>query len=241
MSRHLKRAQSAHWKSRNYISRRTEWKVSMSQCHFIYKLISSVNPLLWGISKIEYHSLSNGKLKVIVTGMKIFDGTLLRSLFNMRQQHLGNSLNPFLSLFNTHWTQIELLRQSLPYNYLDPELLARSIAGRKVSKGVFGDIPFWSPDGGNIKNATMFGPMKNPEILDSRHVITGIRIEIKGITGKMTMSKKVIKTFGTLRFNSSDSIIDFGEASSMTARGIIGVKVWIAYKTVEQNPAGLVK
>nr|YP_002274330.1 ribosomal protein [Blastocladiella emersonii]ABB78023.1 ribosomal protein [Blastocladiella emersonii] len=223
MGRHIKRTRSVNWVSRNYINRRTEDRRSTSIEKTLRKLISYINPLLWGISKIEYHSLPSGNLKVIITGVNTKKFLQIRDIIQNFTINPGKSLHQDL---DGSLPQVEFVLQELPYNYLDPSILAKSIAGKKNHREIlFGDINFWSEDGVG-KNAPMFQLTRSGDS-NAVHVINGIRIEIKGITGKMTMSKKVIKTFGTLRFNSSDSVIDFGEARNFNKKGIIGVKVWI--------------
>jgi hypothetical protein len=182
MGRNIKIKGILNWKSRIYINRREELKVNKSKEKRLKELINYINPLLWGISKIEYHYIY-GKLKMIIS---------------------GSYLNRIKNLMKIE--PVEIILQELQYNYLDPTILARTIAGNKKSRGeIIGEIK------GEIK---------------------GIRIEIKGITGKMTMSKKIIKNYGNLKFNSSGSIIDVGEARNYNKKGIISVKVWIAYKPI---------
>lgn len=321
-----------NWKSRNYINRRTEYKIKKAYENKLRKYLE-----ILGISKIENHFLSNGKLKMIISSttnsslanfinfsskskgnelnqekkivqylfnfllhnlktnevVKInneFPAAVLTrsagdkirnineqtegnkkinafisketninsSFFPLRGLEEGNKSNPpFESLFpplgglvEGRGNIIELIFQEVFYNYLDPYILAKSIAEIKNKKGLTnfprrglgeGNFNFWSEFGNKNNYLQSLGekfernettPFENTQSSVSQ-CINGIRIEIKGITGKMTMSKKIIKTFGTLKFNSSDSIIDFGEAKNFNKKGIIGVKVWISYKEVK--------
>jgi hypothetical protein len=62
--------------------------------------------------------------------------------------------------------------------------------------------------------------------------ILGIRIEIKGLVGKMTMrNNKVVQSYGSLKLQSSSSVIHFGQAKSIEDAGGVFCKVWIAYQT----------
>ena len=203
MGRYIKRTKIVNWKNNNYINRRAEYLIKMSKKQTLRTIISYINPLLWGISKIEYHSYNNNNL-IIITGTKSSELNHIKNII----QSIPNYYIP------------KLILQELPYNYLDPLILAKSIAGKKNKEILRGDINF------NSENSMINAPIFQLTSIDnhSSQVINGIRIEIKGITGKMTMSKKIIKTFGTLKLSCHNSIIDFGIAKK---KGI-GVKVWIS-------------
>lgn len=208
MGRNLKIRGILNWFSRDYIYRRAAPQRSIER--ILDEWISNINPNQRGISKIEYHYLSNGKLKVIISGIN----TCIKNLKNFQDYFFYISERR-----GVNEPSIEFILQELPYNYLSPILLAKSIAGRLQFTPGLNEINYW------LENE-----MKRIQESRKKNIgINGIRIEIKGITGKMTMSKKIIKTYGTLKFNSSDSIIDVGYARNLNIRGILGVKIWISY------------
>nr|QRH18110.1 ribosomal protein S3 [Blastocladiella sp.] len=218
MGRHIKRSHRVHNTQALYFtSRRIAIKMAMSTERKIRKLIEYTTPLNWGIGTIEYHSGPNGILRVIITSTKMGGNFLGTYVANSIRRATLNGIIP----------KVEFQLRELPYNYLDPSLLAKTIAGNKGRTGenLLGDMKKIEDHIlKNYKNVPFEG-----EKASTSKLINGIRIEIKGITGKMTMSKKTIKNFGTLKFNSDHSIIDFGEARNFNTRGILGVKVWISY------------
>lgn len=232
-----------NWKSRIYINRRVELKNLKVVKNRLKELITKyINPLLWGISKIEYHKTKQSLIVIIIGSNKALNRikqilTLVRSnrgegakiegkdSENKVRKEGESLLTKFINytpkgLRSCDENNFEIILQELPYYFVDPILLARTIAGKRNNGGYEN----------NFEKELI-------TLVSERSLnVNGIRIEIKGITGKMTMSKKIIKTFGTLKFNSSDSIIDIGEARNFNKKGIIGVKVWISYNQVHKGP-----
>lgn len=209
MGRHIKNTQILNWMtSRVSVLRRTETLNRAAIMKTITKIISFITPLQLAMTNVEFHSGPNQVLKIIISGTKSSELNEIKKVLETILASISFGFAP----------KCEILIQEISSDSLkfDPIILAKAIASDRNHRKILGSH-IWSHFVGASSSLTQSN-------------ITGIRIEIKGIAGKMTMSKKIIKTFGTLKFNSSSSIINFGEARSIgNQRGIIGVKVWIAY------------
>jgi ribosomal protein S3 len=157
---------------------------------------------IYPISKIEYHYIALNKLNIII----YYSGGIKRKLEGEELLLVNGLLE---KLFNK---KINLLFINLSYPYLDAQILAQYILYKySIRAGLSGHSIH------SIIN------------LIRTNEIKGIRVEIKGLSGKMAMSKKLIKSVGINQHNSSNSIIDYGFAKLLNKKGIIGIKVWINY------------
>lgn len=121
-------------------------------------------------------------------------------------------------LFNK---KVNLLFINLSYPYLDAQILAQYILEKTSAQGGITGI------------VSLLRILLKEDILSLSKFISGIRVEIKGLSGKMLMSKKIIKSVGKGGFNSSNSIREYGFVKSLNKKGIIGIKVWINYTGVK--------
>lgn len=213
-----------NWKSREFLTKKNN-KIIRNKEELVKNLLNNLGPLL--ISKIEYHHISNLNLKIIVYGTK--KSIDLISNKNLSSYSTSSSIiiKEYLEkLFNK---KVELVFITVPYSYLYADILAQyiSIILKNSSTQRMNLITYIFD---KIKKVIINN--KKDNILHSYkdlNNICGIRIEIKGISGKMAMSKKLIRSIGTHQFNSHNSIIEYGFTKLLNKKGIIGIKVWISY------------
>lgn len=233
MGRHIKNSKILNWMTTripNGNLRRTEALNRTAIIKTISKIISYITPLQLAMTNLEFHSGPNQELKIIISGTKS-QNEIIKKASNLTSASVLNIIlrnrNTFSNFASTYKISVqEISEDSLKF---DPIILAKAIASDRNHRKLLGSHIWTQNFSGLLTDKATEGNIASNDCIGGLGSITGIRIEIKGIAGKMTMSKKIIKTFGTLKFNSSSSIINFGEARSINnQRGLIGVKVWIA-------------
>jgi len=206
-----------HWKSRKFISRSNpnQRKRIEKKEKIVKKLISFLEKDSILISKLEYHHLSSSIIFIIYGIKKSIKSSISINLIPIITHYLEK-------LFNK---RIELYFINLSHPYLDPQILSQYILMKlNRSQRISSITKILNP----LQKLVLKSSSKNI------NKINGIRVEIKGLSGKMAMSKKLIKSIGSHQFNSSNSIIEYGFAKSLNKKGITGIKVWISYSPIKK-------
>jgi len=208
-----------HWRSRKFISRSNPNQIKRIEKKekIVKKLISFLEKDSILISKLEYHHLSSSIIFIIYGIKKSIKSSISINLIPIITHYLEK-------LFNK---KIELYFINLSYPYLDPQILSQYILMKLNRSQRISSIT-------KILNPLQKLVLKNSRKENNINKINGIRVEIKGLSGKMAMSKKLIKSIGSHQFNSSNSIIEYGFAKSLNKKGITGIKVWISYSPIKK-------